>query len=35
MVTEGGWSSTTVSGTVTSPAIQRQYIEGDLRVARA
>ena len=26
LVTEGGWSSTTVSSTVTSPAMQRQYI---------
>jgi len=26
IVTEGGWSSTTVSSVVTSPALQRQYI---------
>jgi hypothetical protein len=26
IVTEGGWSSTTVSSTVTSPAMQRRYI---------
>jgi hypothetical protein len=26
LVTEGGWSSTTVSSTVTSPAMERQYI---------
>jgi len=31
IVTEGGWSSTTVSSTVTSPAMQRRYIIREAR----
>ena len=32
IVTEGGWSSTTVSSTVTSPAMQRRYIIREARL---